>query len=189
MSVLSRQVGRVARWLEEIYGLELGLRAEDYLIDPTVARDLLPAPSPSSGVVVVEEEGHAWVGLYVDPGDLSDPGTLVEETSHLICIAWHAAQDRPVSRLILELQAEIDCYVVARLTGRDPFHHLEHFAWADWMSAAARLRYELAHRVGRRYCRALARRFPRRADTPALLSELRRFYRAPAEAKLHKAAA
>ena len=69
VSGLSRQVGRVARWLEEIYGLELGLRAEDYLVDPTLARDLLPAPSPSSGVVVVEEEDRAWVGLYVDPGD------------------------------------------------------------------------------------------------------------------------
>ena len=50
----------------------------------------------------------------------------------------YAAQGRPVSRLILELQGEIDRYVVARLTGRDPFHHLENFAWADWMCAAAR---------------------------------------------------
>ncbi len=189
MSGLSRQVGRVGRWLEEIYGLEIDLRAEDYLVDPTQARDLLPAPSPSSGVVIVEEDGAVWVGLYVDPRDLSDPGTVVEETSHLVCIAWHAAQERPVSRLILELQGEIDRYVVARLTGRDPFHHLEHFSWADWMGNASRVRYELAHRTARRYCRALSRRFPRRADTPALLSELRRFYRAPAEAKLRGAAA
>ncbi len=188
MSGLSSQVARVGRWLKAIYGLEIELRAEDYVVEPSVARELLPAPSPSSGVVVMEEEGAVWVGLYVDPRDLSDPGSVVEETSHLVCIAWHAAQGRPVSRLILELQGEIDRYVVARLTGRDPFHHLEHFTWADWMCDDTRLRYELAHRTARRYCRVLSRRFPCRADTPALLAELRRFYRAPAEAKLHAAA-
>ena len=43
---------------------------------------------------------------------------------------------------------------------------------------------EAAHRAALHYCRALARRFPARADTPGLLCELRRFYRAAPEQKL-----
>ncbi len=52
------------------------------------------------------------------------------------------------------------------------------------MDAADRERYEAAHRAAHLYCRSLSRRYPRRSDTPALLHELRAFYRAPAEEKL-----
>jgi hypothetical protein len=55
------------------------------------------------------------------------------------------------------------------------------------MDAATRERYELANAAGHRYCRGLDDRYPLRADLPALLEELRGFYRAPAEAKLHHA--
>jgi len=109
---------------------------------------------------------------------------VVEETSHLLCLAWHAAHDRPVSRLTLELQGEVDRYVVARLQGRDGFDHFSGFSWAAGMDTATRELYSAAHRSALRYCRVLARRFPERADTPALLSELRRFYRAGPEQKL-----
>ena len=41
-----------------------------------------------------------------------------------------------------------------------------------------------AHQSALAYCRALACRYPLRADTPGLLAELRRFYRAGPEQKL-----
>jgi hypothetical protein len=52
------------------------------------------------------------------------------------------------------------------------------------MDAESRGRYEAAHHAALRYCRRLDRRYPERRDTPALLSELRCFYRAPSEQKL-----
>jgi len=85
---------------------------------------------------------------------------------------------------MLELQGEVDRYAVARLQGRDGFRHFERFTWADHLDAASRDLYATAHRVALRYCRALTRRFPHRADTPDLLSELRRFYRSDPDRKL-----
>ena len=136
-------------------------------------------------MLIAEEEGALALGLYVDPEDQADPGAIVEETSHLLCVAWHALQRRPVSRLILELQGEVDRYAVARLAGGDPFGHFSDFTWDDWMDDETRALYRTAHEVGLRYCRFLSRRFPDRADTPGLLEDLRRFYRASIDQKLH----
>jgi hypothetical protein len=182
-------VASAQRRLAEIYRLELDLRAERFVVSPERARRLLPPSSPRSGVVVVQEPTGAQLGLYVDPADHLDPDTIVEETSHLVCLAWHAAQGRPVSRLILELQGEIDRYAVARLDGRDGLGHFRNFRWDGWMGETDRRRYEAAHRRGLHYCRSLQTRYPDRSDTPALLAELRRFYRAPSEEKLRLAVA
>lgn len=181
---VARRVAAAGRWLSAIYGLDLDLELERFLLPHGEARDLLPERSPRSGVLVLEEQGEVFVGLYVDPRDEADPGTIIEETSHLLCLAWHAAQERSISRLVLELQGEVDRYAVARLAGGDGLHHFEHFRWDDWMDDAERRRYETAHRAARRYCRALDARFPARADVPGLLTELRGFWRASGEAKL-----
>ncbi len=172
--------------LSEVYQIALPVRAIDCLVPAETAKRLLPDPSPRSGVVAVEAEGDLQLGLYLDPRDEGDVDTVVEETSHFLCLAWHARERRRVSALVLELQAEIDRYVMARLGGRDGFAHFEGFRWDDWIGIDERARYELAHRAGRRYCRGRERRFPLRRDTPALLSELRRFYRAPSERKLRE---
>jgi hypothetical protein len=185
---LRRRIAAAQRSLSAIYDLELGLRAECFLMDPRRARQLQPPDSPRSGVLVIEEEEVLSLGLYIDPRDARDPGTIVEETSHLLCLAWHAAHERPVSPLLLELQAEVDRYAVARVGGGDGLGHFRDFHWAAWMDAAVRRRYRTAHRSAQRYCRGLERRYPLRADTPALLSELRRFYRASREEKLGAAA-
>lgn len=184
---LVHAVAAAGRWLTGIYRLDLGLRAEHFVVSPEEARRLLPGDAPRTGVVVLDEGTEVCLGLYVDPRDQGDPDTVVEETSHLLCLAWHAAHDRPVSRLVLELQGEVDRYVVARLQGRDGFGHFEHFSWAPGIDAARCGVYETAHRTALRYCRLLARRFPGRSDTPALLSELRWFYRASLEQKLRAA--
>jgi hypothetical protein len=187
VSPLLDAVASAERWLTEIYRLDLGLRAAQFVVSPEEARSLMPGDLPRSGVVVLDGGTELWLGLYVDPRDQGDPDTVVEETSHLLCLAWHAAHDRRVSRLTLELQGEVDRYAVARLQGRGGLDHFERFAWSAGMDAETRGLYETAHRAALRYCRALARRYPRRSDTPALLSELRRFYRAAPEQKLRGA--
>jgi hypothetical protein len=181
---LQRAVATAEQWLTHIYRLDLGVRAAEFVVSPAQARSWLPANAPRTGLVVVDSDEDLQLGLYVDPLDEGDPDTVVEETSHLLCVAWHAAHDRPVSRLTLELQGEVDRYAVARLQGRDGFDHFEGFHWAEGMDAATREICEAAHRAALHYCRALRRSFPERADTPGLLSELRRFYRAGPEQKL-----
>ena len=188
MTDVARSVAAAARRLAAIYRLDLELRPERYVVEPSDARRLLDGPGPRTGVLILEEQGAAWLGLYVDPADRADRDAIVEETSHLLCLAWHAAHERRVSLLILELQGEIDRYVVARLDGRDGLAHFDAVAWNDWMDPATRRLYENAHRRAGRYCRSLAARYPDRRDTPGLLAELRGFYRAPSERKLRLAA-
>lgn len=184
---LHQRVAAAQRWLSAIYALDLDLRAERFVMAPEQAREMLPARSPRSGVLVLEEGEEMWLGLYVDPRDAGDAGAIVEETSHLLCVAWHAVRGLPISHLILELQGEVDRYAVAWLGGGDGFGHFRDFRWGGWMDARTRRRYQTAHRIALRYCRGLARRFPLRADTPGLLAELRRFYRSSPESKLRAA--
>ena len=187
------RVGWIAGWLDEVYALDLELEAERFLVSlPSErVRQLLPEGC-RSGVLVIEEHGELHVGLHLDPADRDHNATVIEETSHLVCLAWHAARDLPVSQLVLELQAEIDRFLFARLRpeamGDDAFRHFERYRWAEGLEPASKVRYEIAHERGHRYCRKLDRRFPRRSDTPSLLAELRRFYRASPETKLRAAA-
>ncbi|MFP6621851.1 MAG: hypothetical protein VCC20_00110 [Myxococcota bacterium] len=188
---LAASVGEVAGWLAEVYALDLEIEPERFLLSlpPDQVRDWLP-PGCRSGLVVIEGSDEIQVGIHLDPQDHGDTGTLLEETSHLVCLAWHAAQDLPVSLLVLELQAEVDRFVFARLASVGPgaLAHFENFRLADGLEPASRQRYELANEKAHHYCQSLERRFPSRADTPALLSELRRFYRASPGVKLCTAA-
>ncbi|MGE4651322.1 MAG: hypothetical protein AAEJ53_10585 [Myxococcota bacterium] len=174
-------------WLCAIYRLDLPLEASRFLMDVECTRALVPRGGPRSGVLVCEEGEELWLGLYLDPRDHRDTGTLVEETSHLLCLAWHALQERRVSKLCLELQAEVDRYALARATGGNPLEHFEHFRWLPNADPAARERYRTSHHAAYRYCRRLSRRFPRRADMPGLLAELRAFYRVGTHHKLRAA--
>jgi hypothetical protein len=185
VTALHRAVARAERWLTRIYRLDLELRASHCVVSCETARSLLPDGAPRTGVLAIDAGEELQLGLYVDPRDARNPDTVVEETSHLLCLAWHATHDRPISRLTLELQSEVDRYAVARLEGRDGFGHFSRFSWAAGMDAATRGLYVAAHRAALRYCRELTRRYPLRADTPDLLAELRRFYRAGPERKLH----
>jgi hypothetical protein len=186
-------VSQVAGWLANVYALDLEIEAEDFVVSlsPELARELLP-PGCRSGLVLVEHEGEIEMGLHLAPEDHDHAGTVIEETSHLVCVAWHAARDLPVSQLVLELQAEVDRFAFAKLADdgyeRLPLAHFERFRFAEGLLLEARHRYELAHQRAHSYCRRLDRRFPRRSDTPGLLAELRRFYRASPETKLRAAA-
>jgi hypothetical protein len=184
---LYRAIVDAQRWITSIYRLDLDLRAEQFVVDPDTALRLLPPDSPRSGLVVVEEPAEISVGIYIDAADIDDPWTVIEETSHLLYFAWLADRDWSVSRLVLEFQSEVDRYAVARLKGRDGLACFEGFTWCDWMDAPTRERYAAAHYRARAYCRSLERRHPLRSHTPALLSELRHFYRAAPDQKLNAA--
>jgi hypothetical protein len=187
-AALGSEITRLGRWLCELYALDLELDAEQFLLSPGQASELLPESGPRTGVLAREEADELQLGLYVDPEDQGDPWTLLEETSHLVCLAWHGSRDLPVSGLLLELQADIDCFLYgcheAGRLGSEGFACFETRSWAAWTDADSRVRYVAARHRARRYCRGLVARFSRPADLPRLSSELRRFYRASPAAKL-----
>ena len=185
MASLERRVQAAQQRLCGIYRLDLPLRAGDFLLSAEAAGAWRPGRSPRTGLLALEEAGTLWLGLYFDPRDAEDPAAILEETSHWIAVVWHAAQSRSVSALLLELQADVDCYAVARLAqSRDPLRHFARLRLRTGLTRAERARYRAAHAAAFRYCRTLERRFPRREDLPGLLRELRSFYRLAPSRKL-----
>jgi hypothetical protein len=175
----------MSRFLSDLYDLELNLDGGEFLVSPDLARALLPGPCPRTGVLVVEQAEELQIGVYLDPDDHDNPGALVEEASHLVCLSWHAAHDLQVSCLILELQSEIDRFLYfCHDSGELSFACFAHGEWAEWLDSETRNRYELARQRAYLYCRGLARRFAGRGDTQGLARELRRFYRASPATKL-----
>lgn len=189
MASLERRIAAAQRRLCAIYRLELPLRADDFVLSADAAGALRPEKGPRTGLLALEEAGTLWLGLYFDPRDADDPAAILEETSHWVTVVWHAAQHRPVSALLLELQADVDRYAMARMARvRDPLRHFAQLRLRSGLTRAQRSRYRTAHSAAFRYCRALERRFPRGSDLPGLLRELRGFYRRPAAHKLTAAA-
>ncbi|MEM7410638.1 MAG: hypothetical protein AAF430_10430 [Myxococcota bacterium] len=185
VGALAEAIAAVQGELAAIYRLELPMRAERFLVSAAEAQRHLAASGastgPRTGVVAVEDREALWLGLYFAPEDRSDPAAILEETSHWMALVWHAAQDRRVRPLELEFQAEVDRYAVARSRGRAALSHFGAARWRPDLAPEELDRYRTAHHAAARYCEQLERRFPRRADLPGWLAELRRFYRAGPE--------
>lgn len=167
--------------------------------------DLIVA-QPSAG----EEAG---VSLYLDPdllerlrrenpmvrlheGNLADYWKALEGVSHFLYLAWNAGHDRPVSILELEMQAEVDKYVVSywllrrQLPGRFPAELrrilFERTRIDPRLADGREDLYREASRYAEKFCRRLERSLRRSgAGTEGeVLTELRRFYRLTNSRKL-----
>lgn len=200
--------------LHATYALDGEHRVTDFLTtSPELARSLGLAASQSAHeerVLVRQEEDTVDLAVYLAPallerlhaadplerlhdGNLADFWTALEGVSHFVYLAWNAGRDRPVTLLELELQAEVDKFVLTALvaahqTGRVPggLHHgLFSLCRLDpGLDEPARARYEAASRYAGAYCESLARRFLRERPAAAMVRELRGFYRLTQRGKL-----
>jgi hypothetical protein len=194
LSILARlQLG-----LEALYRVETRLDIDAFVVDERARDSVAPARAPREQLLIQQQDDEVAMGLYVDRAALAnleahDPARgldqrnfadfclAIEGVSHFIYAALCAAAERPVSPLELELQAEVDKFACCLLVaGADPdlrrrLYGDVHFA-AD-LDGDERDRYRTANQEARRYAEALERRFVRQLAVPALLVELRRFYR------------
>jgi hypothetical protein len=178
--------------LEEFYRLDPAPCVTDFLVEPT-------QPRHGREQLLILEEQDLFLGLALDPAllealqsDRLEPANLqefcllVEAVSHYLCVIFCARQERPVSVMELELQAEVDKYVAcALLAARAPDLSLERlrtmlydrFELVAGLEPIERLRYLMANHLARRYTRALECVLAARVGWAAVLVELRRFYR------------
>ena len=128
-----------------------------------------------------------FAGLTHD--NLADYLTAAEGVSHFVYVAWNTGHDKPVTLLELELQAEVDKYVLGvwllreQGAGRFP-RELHRALFERRISTGGRCRSDrpVSHGVQLRCALLPARRatlLERRTHgvTRDLLAELRRFYR------------
>lgn len=120
--------------------------------------------------------------------NLDDFWTVLEGISHFNYVAWNAAVDKTVTLMELEMQAEVDKYVGARLLaehqqtslGEAVYRRLfDDPAYDETLDPTELSRYRNANLYAARFCRSLETRFAGPAALPAMLHELRRFYRLP----------
>lgn len=201
------------RELLALYELTLPLSVNSVLTSERASVDAwLPSDSrrPAEQLVVRQDGANLDIALYLDAAVLEclardDPhrrlheGNLqeflfaLEGVSHFVCLAWNAQFDRAVSALELELQAEVDKFLLSyvlheRQSAADGNALLarlfDQVHFAPDLDADESRRYADANRYARRYCARLLERLPRLAQRAELLRELRRFYRLSPERKL-----
>jgi hypothetical protein len=209
-------LAKLQRHLERLYDVTAGHDVEDFLIhDVELATRLDTSPTarriPEKLLLRETTEG-VDVALYLeaamverlrrdDPterlhaGNLADFLTALEGVSHFLYLVWSANHERRVSLLELELQAEIDKFVLAamllaRRAGGTVPSDLHHWLFDEsrldpGLEAGLRDRYRDANAYARRYCGWLQRRFMSRRRL-GMMSELRRFYRLGHHEKLSR---
>jgi hypothetical protein len=192
--------------LSDIYDLPATPDIAEYLLTDRARLATLCAARVSDEQLLVAHDGDTLsLALFIDADvlerlersdpfaaltheNLADYLTAAEGVSHFVYVAWNAGHDKPVTLLELELQAEIDKYVLGawllrEQCGRFPreLHRVlfEH-ARVDPTAAAGRIGlYRTASTYAARFCRNVATRFEctRHGTMRELLTELRRFYR------------
>ncbi len=199
--------------LNDLYQAAAGYDVRDFLItDPTLAKyigqDAMLTNTRETLLVAEDDDGLA-VSLFLDgemldrleeakPLDrlraahLDDLWQVLEGISHFNCVVWRAAQDREVSLLELELQAEIDKFVSTVLLAVDQdradiltsLHGwlFEDVSFHDGLDAEQLDRYRAANDYAGRFCARLCERLL--VDDERTISELRQFYRYPLTDKI-----
>ena len=195
--------------LTEIYDLPPTPDVRDYLMTDRAGFDAgLGAETRASDeqLIVAEEGDTLSMALYIDAAvlgrlarddpfsgltqdNLADYLTVAEGVSHFVYVAWNTGYDKPVTLLELELQAEVDKYVLCAWllreqgAGRFPreLHRaLFERAHVDPVAAAGRVDlYHTASNYAARFCRRVAALLERKRHGVArdVMAELRRFYR------------
>ncbi len=182
---------RIQRGLENLYRLD---RAADVDAFVTAA-----AEGEREGLLVRETEGGLELRLQLPKlaeGELDPICQIIEGVSHFVYIAHRASRDRATTQLELELQAEVDKYVVLaasiesfdaetsrRLRGR----LYEGVAFVHPPDSEQGERYRVANDRAHRFTGRLEREFVARARYGELRDELRRFFHMSQGEKLRAA--
>jgi hypothetical protein len=200
--------------LADIYDLPATPDVRQFLLTDRARLAGISAVRNCDEQLLLAEEGDTLsMALFIDRGvlerlagrdpiaaltheNLADWLTVAEGVSHFVYVAWNTGFDRPVTLLELELQAEVDKYVLAawllsaQNEGRFPCElHRVLFERTRVDPAAAEERsgmYRTASRYAARFCRRLGALLERERRTAMreALTELRRFYRLGSVRKL-----
>jgi hypothetical protein len=201
--------------LQEIYELVVPHDVTDFLVtSPEEAQRLDSGPQARAvreKLLLQAEPGILNLSLYLDQAildnlennspldglngsNLEDFCLALEGVSHFLYLIWNAGFGRAVTLLEMELQAEIDKFVVTckYMRGRwdvmSPARLMDILfrtvTYHEQMDGVEQRRYRDANNYAAQYCSRLDSEFMRARAPDDLYRELRRFYRLPREAKL-----
>ncbi|HIA01433.1 MAG TPA: hypothetical protein EYN06_09070 [Myxococcales bacterium] len=174
--------------LESVYRLESEFQLQDYVVPRSEMGDINDTPEQ----LLVREQGDSLeMALVLDdelinhegPFDLDRFCQCAEGISHLLYLSHVALCGKQVSQLELELQAEIDKFVLCMFALRGQSIDLITKLFLSYelrdsvTCTKAAQRYDEANRLALGFCRYLDVNFVQSEQTDALLRLLRRVYR------------
>lgn len=208
-------LNRLQGHLERIYEVRSEYRVTDFLIDdPVLAQHLDTTPNARDipEKLLIRQEGDAVdLALYLDPellkrldaddpteslhgNNLHDFWTALEGISHFLYLTWNARHERSVTLLEMELQAEVDKYILAafllgaqtrgRVPGTLHRHLFKDARFDERLNETERRRYHSANYFAGRFCSYLQKEFFRPGARSGLFNALRRFYRLSQQRKI-----
>lgn len=174
---------------------------------------------PEECLLVHQTESALEVSLFLDPNlltrvaaaaDLSDLGQIndfllaVEGVSHCVHLGWHATWERHTTAFCMELQAEVDKFLLLAGAGMPtPCHApsgslgahrqrlrelhallFERIRFAAGLSQNWQQRYQRANAIAARYCWQLIDAGFGQPGSGNVLEELRHFFRLPHDEKV-----
>jgi hypothetical protein len=204
-------LAELQNYIANIYDADCGHKLRDYLITDRklanrLGRKALPGNVEES-VLIAEDKNGIALSVFLDEALLSrldnanpmkrlradqlgDLAVVLEGISHFNYLGWCAGQDKSVTLLELELQAEIDKFVTTALLAQEQeefsllrnLHKLlfDKIVYQPTLNRLERERYELANNYAARFCRRLLKRISREDGNV----QLREFYRLPQSEKI-----
>ena len=181
---------RIQEHLARYYGLDQSPAIDDYVrqADGAAREELLIRDDGEGLEVALHLPRLILEGAR--PASLDILCQVLEGVSHFVYVAERARRELPATHLELELQAEIDKYVLLIHAGSAGSHYsparaaalcarlFEGVRYADPVGTERGDRYRMANSLAARLVGRLEARFARRGRFDELRAELRRFYRA-----------
>jgi hypothetical protein len=191
--VLLRQIRRLQRRLERFYGLERGPNVQNFLrLGAACTREQVLVKQSYEGVYVAVLFPQDQIPREpLQPSD--DWAQLIEAVSHFLFLSERARIELPTTQLELEIQAEVDKFVVlspaagAAATSLGDLHRwlYDEVRFLDAPESEQGARYRLANRLAARYLSRLVQ-----SGTPERWRRhLCAFYRAGQAEKISRALA
>ncbi len=182
---------RVQASLEGFYGIDRVVDVGEFVRHAGDNRETLLVRDAGDGSLEMMLE------LPTLTRDLDGVCQIIEGVSHFVYVATRASQDRTATALELEIQAEVDKYVVlagdiesldversARLRER----LYEQVAFLHGETSELGERYRIANRVASRFVRRLEARYVGERRFGEMRREMHAFFRVGQEEKLRSAA-
>ena len=196
--------------LERRYDVNLPFSVDEFFCnDPETILHCLGRHPTATEMLLIHEDGkNLDLTLYIDKKTMShvdqtnwEPSsinqhfsaycTAIEGVSHFVYLTWNAHYNKTVKLLEMEIQAEVDKFVVTagnQPSGpdiRDLLGRLfEDIHYRADLTSDELLRYELANTLASQYCTWLAETFDFDAADDDLRAELARFYRMNSHRKI-----
>jgi hypothetical protein len=203
-------------YLSDLYETPVEHCIMDFLVtDARLAADLAADASTCDNrerLLLRQSDGCLDVSVYIDEdiltaladqdpyerltaNNLNDFLIALEGVSHFNYVLWNAVNEKSVTQLELELQAEVDKFVTATMllsnqgarSALETFHEalFINVSFNSGLDERDEARYRAANHYAAKYCDGLRRRFPRRHREPSFINELRRFYRMSQNGKIN----